>query len=628
METKINKEIRNVLEKFGDKYFVEGNVNKSKVIQDLDGYDKDLLGAFIENETIKENFTITINGHMVLQTNKLIELFEADEYWQDSFTKYSKKIGLTAGGKFIDESTDVVLDFPYKDTILKASMSKEDTDKDDLRPDEPFLNEVIAKEEIDVLLDKKILVNAKKYDQDGVQEVNSLSEDDNLIIKGNNLLALHTLKEKYAGKIKLIYIDPPYNTGSDSFKYNDRFKHSTWLTFMKNRLEIVRELLSEKGSIWVNIDDDECHYLKILCDEVFERENFVNNVIWEKKFSPQNDATWLSDSHDHILVFAKNKELWRPKLLPRSEEMNSRYSNPDNDPRGPWTSSDLTVKTYSEEYDYPITTPSGRVIKPAKGRSWNTSKQRMKELIDDNRIWFGEKGNNVPRLKKFLSEVKDGITAMTIWKHSEVGNNQDAKKEVNAIENIAPFSTPKPEKLLNRIIHLASNEGDIVLDFFMGSATTQAVAHKMNRRYIGIEQMDYINTVSIPRLQKVIEGEQGGISKDVNWQGGGSFVYVELMEKNRGFLKAIRDAKNHNELQKVFNFMLEEAEIDFRVDLEKVKDTLHELSLDDQKRCLIKIIDKNQLYYNYSEIDDEHVRDLISDSDYAFNKSFYEEGEE
>lgn len=308
--------------------------------------------------------------------------------------------------------------------------------------------------------------------------------------------------------------------------------------------------------------------------------------------------------------------------------MNSRYSNPDNDPRGPWTSSDLTVKTYSEEYDYPITTPSGRVIKPAKGRSWNTSKQRMKELIDDNRIWFGEKGNNVPRLKKFLSEVKDGITAMTIWKHSEVGNNQDAKKEVNAIENIAPFSTPKPEKLLNRIIHLASNEGDIVLDFFMGSATTQAVAHKMNRRYIGIEQMDYINTVSIPRLQKVIEGEQGGISKDVNWQGGGSFVYVELMEKNRGFIRAIRDAKNHNELQKVFNFMLEEAEIDFRVDLEKVKDTLHELSLDDQKRCLIKIIDKNQLYYNYSEIDDEHVRDLISDSDYAFNKSFYEEGEE
>lgn len=628
MKTKINKAIKEVLEQFGEKYMIEGQLNKSKVIQDLDAYDKDLLGAFIENETIKENFAITINGHMVLQTNKLIELFEADEYWQDSFTKYSKKIGLTAGGKFIDESTDVVLDFPYKDTILKASMSKEDTDKDDLRPDEPFLNEVIAKEEIDVLLDKKILVNAKKYDQDGVREVNSFSEDDNLIIKGNNLLALHTLKEKYAGKIKLIYIDPPYNTGSDSFKYNDRFKHSTWLTFMKNRLEIVRELLSEKGSIWVNIDDDECHYLKILCDEVFGRENFVNNVIWEKKFSPQNDATWLSDSHDHILVFAKNKELWRPKLLPRSEEMNSRYSNPDNDPRGPWTSSDLTVKTYSEEYDYPITTPSGRVIKPAKGRSWNTSKQRMKELIDDNRIWFGEKGNNVPRLKKFLSEVKDGITAMTIWKHSEVGNNQDAKKEVNAIENIAPFSTPKPEKLLNRIIHLASNEGDIVLDFFMGSATTQAVAHKMNRRYIGIEQMDYINTVSIPRLQKVIEGEQGGISKDVNWQGGGSFVYVELMEKNRGFIRAIRDAKNHNELQKVFNFMLEEAKIDFRVDLEKVKDTLHELSLDDQKRCLIKIIDKNQLYYNYSEIDDEHVRDLISDSDYAFNKSFYEEGEE
>ncbi|MCD8509078.1 MAG: hypothetical protein LRY73_03800 [Bacillus sp. (in: Bacteria)] len=202
METRINTEIRRVLEKFGNKYFVEGNLNKSKVIQDLDTYDKNLLSEFIQNETIKENFTIVIEGHNVMQTNKLIELFEADEYWQDSYTKYSKKIGLTAGGKFIDESTDVVLDFPYKDTVLKASMSKEDIDRDDLRPDEPFLNEVIAKEEIDVLLDKKVLVNAKKYDEDGVHGVDSFSEEDNLIIKGNNLLALHSLKEKYTGKVK------------------------------------------------------------------------------------------------------------------------------------------------------------------------------------------------------------------------------------------------------------------------------------------------------------------------------------------------------------------------------------------------------------------------------------------
>src|SRR5699024_9226542 len=218
------------------------------VIQDLDAYNKKLLKEFIQNETIKDNFTVDIEGNTILQTNKLSELFEVDEYWQDSYTKYSKKIGLTASGKFIDESTDVVLDFPYKDTVLKASMSKEDTDKDDLRPDEPFFNEVIAKEEIDVMLDKKILVNAKKYDENGVHEVDSFYEDDNLIVKGNNLLALHTLKEKYAGKVKLIYIDPPYNTGGDSFNYNDKFDHSTWLTFMKNRVEIAYELLSTTGS--------------------------------------------------------------------------------------------------------------------------------------------------------------------------------------------------------------------------------------------------------------------------------------------------------------------------------------------------------------------------------------------
>src|SRR5690625_4256755 len=268
---------------FGDKYFIDGIVHKSKVIQDLDEYDVALIEAFIGNETVKSNFTINIAGNLVIQINKLLDLFEADEYWQDSYTKYSKKIGLTAGGKFIDESTDVVLDFPYKDTVLKASMSKEDTDKDDLRPDEPFLNEVIAKEEIDVLLDEKILVNAKKYDENGEHEVDSFNEDDNLIIKGNNLLALHTLKEKYAGRVNLIFIDPPYNTGGDTFKYNDKFNHSTWLSFMKNRLEIARELLEENGSIWISIDDDEAHYLKVLCDEIFGRNNFVNNVIWEKR---------------------------------------------------------------------------------------------------------------------------------------------------------------------------------------------------------------------------------------------------------------------------------------------------------------------------------------------------------
>src|SRR5699024_9054179 len=260
MDTKINDAIKSVLQQFGDKYFIEGILNKNKVIQDLDGYDKDLLEAFVSDEVLRSHFTMDVAGNIVIQTNKLIDLFEADEYWKDSYTRYSKKIGLTAGGIFIDEATDVVLDFPYKDTVLKASMSKDDTDKNDLRPDEPFLNEIIAKEEIDTLLDKKIFVNAIKYDEKGEHDITRINEDDNLIIKGNNLLALHTLKDKYAGKVKLIYIDPPYffhaNKSEDTFMYNSNFKLSTWLTFMKNRLEIARELLSEDGAIFMQVSDD------------------------------------------------------------------------------------------------------------------------------------------------------------------------------------------------------------------------------------------------------------------------------------------------------------------------------------------------------------------------------------
>lgn len=626
MKTKINEAIKQTLETFGEKYFIEEVVNKNKVIQELDGYDADLLEAFISNETIKNNFTIDIAGNIVMQTNKLIELFEADEYWKDSYTKYSKKIGLTAGGKFIDESTDVVLDFPYKDTVLKASMSKEDTDKSDLRPNEPFLNEVIAKEEIDVLLDKKVLVNAKKYDENGVHEIDRFSEDDNLIMKGNNLLALHTLKEKYAGKVKLIYIDPPYNTGNDGFNYNDKFNHASWLAFMQNRLEIAKDLLSNEGSLWINIDDSEAHYLKVLCDNLFDRENFVSNIVWQKKYTISNDARYFSDNHDHILVYTKKKQTFALNGLPRSEAMNSRYKNIDNDPKGPWMTQPLHAKSGNDE-NFSHTFSNGVVWNPPRGTYPRYTKETLKNLDNEGSIWFGKDGNAVPRAKKYLADMGD-VTPGTFWKYQEFGNNDQANKEVRALIDDTEFATPKPEKLLKQIMLIGTNEDDLVLDFFMGSSTTQAVAHKMNRRYIGIEQMDYINTVSVPRLQKVIEGEQGGISKDIDWQGGGSFVYVELMEKNRGFLKSIQNAETPVELNDIYQFLLEEAEIDFRVDLEKVKETLNGLTFTEQKKTLMQIIDKNQLYYNYSEIDDEHVRDLITDNDYAFNKNFYDKGAE
>ncbi len=353
---------------------------------------------------------------------------------------------------------------------------------------------------------------------------------ENMLIYGDNLLALKALEQDFAGKIKCIYIDPPYNTGNAFEHYDDNLEHSIWLNLIKPRIEILRNLLSEDGSLWISIDDDESHYLKVLCDEVFGRNNFVANVIWEKKFSPQNDARWLSDSHDHILVYCKDKDIWKPNLLPRTDEMDSRYSNPDNDVRGIWTSGDLSVKTYTASMDYPITTPTGRIVNPPSGYCWRVNKSRLLELIADNRIWFGKDGNNVPRIKRFLSDVKEGSVSKTIWYRKEVGDNQEAKKEVKQFNNEEVFSTPKPERLLQRILTLGSNEKDWVLDSFLGSGTTAAVAQKMNRKWIGIELGEHCHTHCIPRLQKVCDGtDQGGISPNVpsrergqgvGWKGG------------------------------------------------------------------------------------------------------------
>ncbi|MFT8314993.1 MAG: site-specific DNA-methyltransferase [Clostridium sp.] len=353
---------------------------------------------------------------------------------------------------------------------------------------------------------------------------------ENMLIHGDNLIALKALEQDFAGRIKCIYIDPPYNTGSAFEHYDDGLEHSEWLCMMKPRLELLRNLLSEDGSIWISIDDDEQAYLKILCDEVFQRSNFVANIIWEKKYSPQNDAKWLSDSHDFIIVYAKNKQIWRPNLLSRTDEMNARYKNPDNDPRGNWKISDLSVKRVTPKDIYEIITPSGRKVMPPDGRSWGISQNKFNELVSDNRIWFGKNGNNVPQLKRFLSEVKEGTVCKTIWYRSEVGDNQNAKREVKAINPNDIFSTPKPEALIERILHLTTNKNDIVIDSFLGSGTTAAVAHKMGRKYIGIELGQHCYTHCIPRLKLVVNGEQGGISKSVGWKGGGGFKFYELAE--------------------------------------------------------------------------------------------------
>ena len=374
------------------------------------------------------------------------------------------------------------------------------------------------REEIDEILDTHtpVLTEDKDFFIDNGGQMNFL-------IEGDNLASLHLLEKTHKGNIDLIYIDPPYNTLKDGFTYsdtlvdkNDTFRHSKWLSFMKQRMTIAHKLLCKNGAVFISLDDNEVATLRILCDEIFGYQNFVANVIWEKKFSPQNDAKWLSDSHDHILVYAKNKEEWHPRLLTRTEEMDSRYSNPDNDPRGPRAPSDFTVKTASEAYMYSIETPSGRIVTPTASRSWVTSEENYIKLKNDNRIWFGKKGNNVPRIKTFLSEVQQGTVCKTIWYRTEVGDTQEGTRDLkNVFGKAGAFTNPKPVRLIERVLDIASSDGSIVLDFFAGSGTTGHAVMKRNtedggnRRFILCtnNENNICREVTYERIKRVIDKE-------------------------------------------------------------------------------------------------------------------------
>ncbi len=351
----------------------------------------------------------------------------------------------------------------------------------------------------------------------------------NMLIQGDNLEALKALLPFYARQVKCIYIDPPYNTKSAFEHYDDNLEHTQWLAMMWPRLELLRELLAEDGSIWVSIDDNEAQYLKVVMDEMFGRKNFTDTVIWRKNYSPKSSARHFSSDHDYVLVFALNADSFQPNLMPRTERQNKAYKNPDNDPRGPWKTSDLSARNPYSLGKYSITTPSGRIIKgPPGGNYWRVSEESFWKLDADNRIWWGKNGDAIPQIKRFLAEVKQGVTPQTIWSYEDVGHTQDSKKEILALFEDDVFLTPKPERLIQRVLHIATNPGDLVLDSFLGSGTTAAVAHKMGRRYIGVEMGEHAVTHCVPRLQKVIDGEQGGISKSAGWQGGGGFRFYRL----------------------------------------------------------------------------------------------------
>ena len=354
---------------------------------------------------------------------------------------------------------------------------------------------------------------------------------DNQLIFGDNLLALKALEAEFAGKVKCVFIDPPYNTGSAFTHYDDGVEHSIWLSLIRDRLEIIRRLLSEDGSLWITIDDNEAHYLKVLCDEVFGRSNYIASAIWQKTMSVKNSTRNFSIDHDYVLVFAKNVDLFAPNQVTASDKQHASYKNPDNDPRGAWQSISLSARNPYSKGIYPITSPGGRVIEgPPPGSYWRVSVEKFWELDKANEIWWGKDRNGIPRRKMYLIDQGELTKApQTIWFFDEVGHTQDAKKEALAFNSTDVFATPKPERLMNRIIEIATDPGDLVLDSFAGSGTTGAVAHKMCRRWIMIELGEHCHTHIIPRLQKVIDGEdKGGISESVNWQGGGGFRYYKL----------------------------------------------------------------------------------------------------
>lgn len=384
-------------------------------------------------------------------------------------------------------------------------------------------------------LEPRILLEDPEKSYHAKHRVSEADIFDNRLIFGDNLLALKALEQEFTGKVKCVFIDPPYNTGSAFKHYDDGLEHSIWLGLIRDRIEIIHKLLAEDGSLWITIDDNEAHYLKVLCDEVFGRSNFVSNAVWQKKYAPANDALWLSDSHDHILIYAKSKDTWRPNKLARTAEQDELYKNPDNDPRGPWMSDNYTCAKTAEERPnlfYPVINPNtGEEIWPKRTRVWAFDQTTHQRHVAEKMLYWGKDGrNSTPRLKKFLSMLRaPGRVATTIWLHDEVGHNQDANREQQSLNSTDPFKTPKPEKLIERIIHLATERGDLVLDSFAGSGTTGAVAHKMGRKWIMVELGDHCHTHIIPRLTKVINGDdKGGISESVKWQGGGGFRYYKL----------------------------------------------------------------------------------------------------
>ena len=574
-------ELEQVLSK-NPKFLVDGVLNKNKLAELARQYSPDLLNQLMSNEKMTNHFFSKLqNGVLVFKKDIFLQFLNNKEFLPDSFTAYKTKIGLATGNKYISENQEVVLNFPYKDCILEGGQTK-----DDAKRQEVFFNETLAPTEINRLLDDKVLTNFKRYDETGEHNVEEIKDTDNFIIKGNNLIVLHSLKKRFAGKVKLIYIDPPYNTGNDSFNYNDSFNHSTWLIFMKNRLEVARELLSDDGLIFVQCDDNEQAYLKVLMDEVFSRNNFISNIVWKGRGGRQ-DSKYIAQIHETIIFYAKNKEL---AILNKAFiEDTSNYAYEDS--RGnyktqlirKWGSNsrreDRPNLFYEVEFEGNKVLP---ILPNGDDGCWRWSKNRLEEAIKNDMVVSLEKDGRTELYEKIYKGDGKKQTVFTSWIDESFSGQ--GTKVLEEIFKEKVFDYPKPEQLVKKFIDLTTDDGDIVLDYHLGSGTTAAVAHKMNRQYIGIEQMDYIETVSVKRLEKVIEGEQGGISKSVDWQGGSSFVYCELKNDAQNFKNTVLEAREPETLSQLFEQAKKSSFLSYRVDPKKLKKSEFEkLSIAEQK---------------------------------------------
>ena len=605
----------------------DGVLIKNAIVEDALAMRPQLLQLLLGNDPddpLRRNFFAEVAGVQVFDKVRFQRFVMNKRFLADSYTAFKNKIGLTTDDEhYLADSHEVVLTWPYKDCILEGGQTK-----DDARRRETFWSEILAPDQITQLTAPKALTNFKRYSSDGVQtEGIQLRDDDNLIIKGNNLLALYSLRERYRGRIKLIYIDPPYNTGNDSFGYNDSFNHSTWLTFMKNRLTVARDLLAPDGVIFVSLDDNEAHYCKVLMDEIFREENFLNDVIWNSTKSVTNTAL-ISVSHTHNLVYFKNKEYFiKNRTEFRLAENGEGFSNPDNDPRGVWKADPFQVGGWRPNQQYEIVNPkTGKSYFPNEGCSWKNDYKKFQELLADNRIVFGTTGGAGPQRKRFKFEAEErGRVAKTIWE--DVGTTTNGTQHLKKMFGSMVFSNPKPESLIQRVIELSTEEGDIVLDYHLGSGTTAAVAHKMGRQYIGVEQMDYIEDIAVERLRKVIAGEQGGISKSVDWQGGGDFVYCELASANQAYIDKIQRAETEEKLLDLWEEMQQRAFLSYKVDprdYSTLAKELTDLSLEGLRHFLIDVLDKNLLYVPLSELESSEYSNLCAE-DRRLTHTFYHE---